>query len=336
MKKLIIAVSFFVITSVFMGGIGHAKVIKLRLAHYFSPGYAYAVGYDKFAKEVEKRTNGRVKITIYPAGQLVSAKGSFDAVSTGAIEIGHVTDAYFEGKVPLVGIVWLPFLFDDLRVMRSAVDKILPIIQREEFDPVGIKIIAACHAGWVTFGSNVKTPRLPEDLKGQKIRASAWSTSKLVKATGAAPVGGIPSGELYMAMQRGVVDGWAIPWASSGARKLHEVTKYGLVAPMQCSMGYTCMNMKAWKSLPADIQNIIQNTAREIIELEEWFLITPAASADGIKKAEAAGAKVHYITSQEIEAWRELSRPIYEEWLQKLPKKKRPIAKEMIDICIGK
>ena len=246
----------------------------------------------RFAKWVEHASKGRMKISVFSAGQLVPATESFDNLRMGTFELLQSCGAYHAGKMPLANASFqLPMgprgISDYYRLYW---DYGLFDLVSDAYAKFGAKFLAITPYG----GANI-TSKLPirtlEDFKGVKIR-TVGPQATLWKEVGAATVY-VPGGELYLALQTGVAD--AYTWSNQSIEKIkmHEVTKYMITAyptpPGNGTASHTgCLlaNEKAFNSLPLDLQNIIvrvsqqyaQYTSMIYDEWDQWFL------SEGAKK----------------------------------------------------
>ncbi len=221
----------------------------------------------KIADWVEKESNGRLVLKVYTGGTLVPAVQSFDNLRAGTFQLLHTAGAYHGGKVPVANPAFVlpmgPRSSDDF--WRLYTDYGVREIVSNEYKKQGIKFLAP--TPWSGLNVLSKKPiKTLEDFKGLKIR-TAGLQAKLFQAVGASPVF-VPGGELYLALQQGVVD--AATWANAGidGLKLGEVTDYmvcGYPSPPGSSIsagsGVILANNKAYKSLPADLQLIVERCA---------------------------------------------------------------------------
>ncbi|WP_078083177.1 TRAP transporter substrate-binding protein [Microbulbifer mangrovi] len=220
---------------------------------------------ERFARKVDAMSNGRLKIKVFGAGELVPAMGVFGAVSSGAAQVGHGAAYYWKGKVPAAQFFtavpfglnaqemngWLHYggglkLWEEL----YAPFDLLPMAGGS----TGVQM-----AGW--FNKEINTV---DDLKGLKMRIPGLGGEVLNRAGGTAVT--IPGGELYTALQTGVIDAteWVGPY-NDLAFGFHQIAKYyyypGWHEPG--SILEIIVNKTAFEKLPADLQAIVRTAARD-------------------------------------------------------------------------
>lgn len=242
---------------------------------------------QNFANRVETASGGRMKIDVFPAGQLVPTPGVIDAVRAGALEIGHTFLVYFSGKEPgLSGINEWPIGFDPLQgsgwfYEGGGMELVEPIVAEYGLHMLGVTPVLAENM-WLT-----KPVASVDDLKSVKIRSSGL-TADAFASLGAAVVS-LPVEDVYNSLQRGVIDGaefttipvhYGFGW--------HEVAKY-VVQPAFSKGSYAdwIVNEKAWAALPNDLKDIVDNAVREAGA--EYFEAAKAEEAELIEKMKAAG-----------------------------------------------
>jgi TRAP-type C4-dicarboxylate transport system substrate-binding protein len=228
--------------------------IKLSYSVFFPPTHIQAVTATEWAQEVEKRTNGRVKITIYAGGTLTPAPQCYEGVVNGVSDIGMSCFAYTLGRFPLLEGLDLPLGYPNgtvaTRIATEMVEKDTP----EEVAGVPVLYLHAHGPGLLASKKPVRTLA---DMKGLKIRATGLS-QKIVTALGGTPVA-MPQGDTYEALSKGVVDATLCPIETLKGWKQGEVVSSVTDAT---AVGYTTamfvvMNKGKWDKLPADIQKTI-------------------------------------------------------------------------------
>lgn len=217
-----------------------------------------------FAEQVEKRSKGRVKIQVHWNGSLVPGPETLNAVSTGLVEMGKIFTVSYKGQIPLWNIGNLAFLNPDpfvamstLRDMRAE----FPAFRRE-LEKQGITVIADISAGPTSILSRAPIKSL-SDLKGLKVRAAGVQADAL-KVVGAVPVS-IAYGELYEALQRGIVDAATVYEPAIISSRLNEVTSHLIYAPLGQAVQGEIVNTAFWNGLPKDVRDLLQETMDEAI-----------------------------------------------------------------------
>jgi TRAP-type C4-dicarboxylate transport system substrate-binding protein len=241
-----------------------ADQVTLRVADFYPPGHPIRKGFlEAWAAPLEKRTNGRVKIDYYGHESLVKAKDILDATINGVADIGNMT--YAGSRVPLIFYQQLPGVYEDDQTVGAAraMWKIHKKYVTPEFEKLGLKLLYVNSTTGYQVMTTKQAIRKLSDVQGMKFRVAGSVLPHSVKALGGVPVS-MTMGEVYEAMERGVVDGIALSVPSVKAYAFYEILKY---ATVNCNLGgypsYFAMNMKTWNSLPDDIKKTIEDMALE-------------------------------------------------------------------------
>ena len=302
------------------------KPIELSYSSFFPASYGMGQAATAWAKEIEKRSNGRVKITMYHGGTLTDAAGCYEGVVTGISDIGQSVLAYTRGRFPLMEVLDLPGYPPNALVTTRVADDFYRKFQPKELADTHILYMHAHIPGTITM---VKKPvRTLEDMKGMKIRATGLAT-KIVEALGATPVA-MAIGEQYDAMRKGVVDGTVAAPNMLLGWKLAEVSQYstfvrdvGYVSAM-----FVAMNLNKWNALPPDIQKIFTDVSNEWVDYsgKQWNAI----EIEGFQYAKKAGHTFINLPEQEQARWRAAVRPLEDGYIKSMAAKGLP-GKEAIE-----
>ena len=229
------------------------KTIKLTFSGIFPMAHLHSKLNQLFCDEITKRTNGRVEITFYPGGTLVSAVKNFEGVVKGMTDIGMSCPLYVPGRFPVSEIFELPSRLDDGWVTAKVYADLYHQFDLKEYKDVHVLYFHGPSHNIISTRT-VPVHRL-EDLKGMVLRASGGATST-VTAFGATPRA-MHMGEAYAALSKGVVEGQFSAPESLIGWKHAEVVKYASIPPVSTSScQYAVMNKRKWNSLPDDIQKI--------------------------------------------------------------------------------
>ncbi|OZG75084.1 ABC transporter substrate-binding protein [Hahella sp. CCB-MM4] len=221
---------------------------------------------EHFAQEVDKMSNGRLKIKVYGAGELVPALEVFDAVSQGTAEVGHGAAYYWKGKVPAAQFfATVPFGLN-AQELNSWISYGGGLeLWEEVYAPFGVIPMLGGNTGVQMGGWFNKEINSLEDLKGLKMRIPGLGGEVLQRA-GGTPVQ-LPGGEIFTALQTGTIDAteWVGPY-NDLAFGLHKAAKYyyypGWHEP-GTALEFT-FNKKAFEALPTDLQAILRVAAKSI------------------------------------------------------------------------
>jgi len=295
------------------------ETIELSYSIFFPPTHIQCTTADDWAKEVEKRTNGRVKITVYPGGTLTKADQCYDGVVKGISDIGMSCLAYTRGRFPLLEGLDLPLGYPDGKTAtRIATDMVMKYAPAEMADTHVLYI----HAHGPGILASKKPVRNLDDVKGLKVRATGLS-SKIVEALGGAPVG-MSQPETYEALQKGVAEATFCPIETLKGWKQGEVIECVTDTSV---IGYTTamfvvMNKAKWEALPADLQEIISQVSAEWVDKhgEAW----DQADAGGAAFIRELGREEIALAPEEEARWTAAVKPILDEYVKATEEKSLP------------
>ncbi|WAJ37751.1 TRAP transporter substrate-binding protein [Pseudomonas sp. GOM7] len=224
------------------------------------------VGAERFAKLVDEMSNGRLKVKVYAAGELVPALEVFDAVSRGTAEMGHGAPYYWKGKVPAAQFFCaLPFGPNAQEMNAWLHYGGGQQLWEEVYKPFGVLPMACGNTGVQTAGWFNKEINSVDDFKGLKMRTPGLGGEVLTKMGGT--VVNMPAGEIFTALQTGAIDAteWIGPY-NDLALGLHKAAKYYYTPGWQePSVQFELdVNLKAWETLPADLKAIVRAAARDV------------------------------------------------------------------------
>lgn len=301
-------------TAVLMSGQATADdVYTIKLGHTGAPNHHYQTISEMYAEKVADATDGHVKIEIYPSDQLGTQLESVEGTMYGTHDMVLTSEAVLSNWAPDMGILNLPFLFDDLddyqKVMNSEVgDKFA-----RKMEPFGVTVIGWWENGMRHITNNSKPIQVPEDLKGMKIRVPEGEIFvETFKALGAGPTV-ISFGELYSALQLGTVDGQENPPAHILTQKFYEVQDY-VSRTGHIHLGSPLIiNTALLESLPKDYADAIVRIAQEMgpihtkmvqdLEVEQW------------KEVAQTGMNINDVDKK---PFKEAVAPVYEMFKEKL------------------
>jgi len=293
--------------------------VKLNYSVFFPAPHKNAVLATEWAKEIEKRTAGKVQITVFPGGTLTPADKCYDGVVKGISDIGFSVLAYTRGKFPLTEVSDLPLGIKSGLVASKAFNDYYKKFKPKELDEVKIMYLHGHGPGILHTKKGVTKL---EDLKGMKIRCTGMA-AKIVTALGGVPVA-MPMGETYDALSRGVVDGSMAPYEALQGWKWGEVVRFtteNFGSSYSTGM-FVVMNKDKWNSLPPDIQKIIEQVNEEYIEKQGklWDEIDKAGRDATIK----LGNQIVPLSQDEDWKWQKAVKPLLDEYQKNMKDKGLP------------
>lgn len=265
--KLIVILLALMLATVPMLGACSApatEVVELSYSNFFPSTHFHSILAEEWIKEIETRTNGKVKITYYPGGSLTTAAQVYDGVVEGISDIGMSVLAYSMGRFPASELVDLPHAYPNGWVATKVANDLYQEFQPAEFDDSHVLYFHA-HGPGVVFTTE-KPVRTMEDLKGLVIRSTGVG-AKIMEALGAEGYGA-SQGEAYDLMAKGTIDGSFTPREVLKGWKQAEVVKYvtGCYDVGNTTNMFVVMNEDKWSALPEEIQTIIAEVSQGWIE----------------------------------------------------------------------
>jgi TRAP-type C4-dicarboxylate transport system substrate-binding protein len=295
-----------------------AEEVKLTLSTYYPQSYQHLYDpLENFAKNVEKMSEGRIKVDFFHSGQLFGGKEELGALERGEIDISAPLDIYHTGAVPELGIASLPFLWPSVASVQKTIDAGLwDQGIKQALDKRNIVVLNVIAGDPYQVYAKEDPVLKPEDFKGRKWAVSGTTASKAVQLMGGAPTT-MSSGELYLALQRGTIDGTTRPLITGLGRKLYEVNKHMTFLNMAYYSSFLSMNKEKWNSLPADLQQVLKDAAA--IRGKEAHA-SVLAFMDSVKtKFREAGVEVHELDDKALANFKGRMNPVYDWWKEQLP-----------------
>jgi len=304
-----------------------AKVIELNYSIFFPPTHIQCQMATEWAKEIEKRTNGAVKINLYPAGQLTKAPQCYEGVVNGVSDIGMSCFAYSLGRFPLLEGLDLPLGYPNgMTASKIATQLVAKYASAESSD---VKVIYI-HAHGPGILASKKPVATLEDVKDLKIRATGLSAS-IVTALGGNPVA-MSQPDTYEALQKGVVEATFCPVETLKGWKQGEVINSITNSSV---IGYTTamfvvMNKNKWDLLPDDIKEII--TAVNSEWLDKHGQAWDDADKQGYEFIAELKKGVIELSPEEQAKWVAAVKPVIDAYIAKCKEKNLPGAELVDDI----
>lgn len=287
---------------------------ELTFSTYLPPAYEYVwKPLENFVKNVEQRSDGRVKINVFHSGQLFDGFEELPALSRGDVDMVNMTSTYPSGTVPALSIFTLPFLFDNTDHLKRALDAgLFDLGVRQEMQDQHDAVVLGL-APWDPYELySRKTPiKTSDDFKGKVWASTGSIDAQAIQALGGSPTS-LPSSELYLSFDRGVIDATPRPLLTGMGRNLFEVAKNISLANFGLDVSIMAINKDKWDGLPADIQEIITVAAKE--RDAEQLALVQAFIAESIGKYESLGVNVERVAPEEITKMRAATAPVVEQW----------------------
>jgi tripartite ATP-independent transporter DctP family solute receptor len=294
-----------------LGGRAQAQGITLRAADIHPDGYPTIEGVKFMGKLVEERTGGRIKLQMFHSRQLGDEKDTLEQTRFGVIDITRVNTAPLNNLVPETMVVGLPFIFRDAAQMHKVMDG--PIGEDVGRATLAHGLVTLCYydSGARSFYTKPRAVPEPADLKGMKIRvqqSDMWVALMRAFGANATP---LPFGEVYSALQTGVVDGAENNIPTYVTSRHFEVAKFYTKTEHSLSPEILAMSKRSFDKLPKPDQEIIRQAAKESVPhmRKLWFAMEDQA----LKQAVEGGAQVVAANKKAYEA---LVQPVYDQFVK--------------------
>jgi C4-dicarboxylate-binding protein DctP len=262
MRKLILAAASAAALAL-IGPVSAQSPIVIKFSHVVASNTPKGAAADKFKELAEKYTDGKVKVEVYPNSTLYKDKEELEALQLGAVQMLAPSNSKF-GPIGIreFEVFDLPYILPDLATLRKVTDGPLGAKLLKLLEPKGMTGLAYWDNGFKEMTANKKLIT-PADYKGVKFRIQS---SKVLEAQFRS-LGSIPQvmafGEVYQALQTGVVDGQENTTSNIYSQKMHEVQKY-MTMTNHGYIGYVVVvNKKFWDGLPAEIRTQLEKAMKE-------------------------------------------------------------------------
>ncbi|MFD1708938.1 TRAP transporter substrate-binding protein [Siminovitchia sediminis] len=288
------------------------ETITLRLGHQANEGVTYFNSAEKFAEEMEERTDGKIKIEVYPAAQLGNEVEMTKEVQQGSLDMVITSTGPLSNFAADFAVFQMPFLFDDVQHVYDSLEGEFGQLLNEKAEEVGMKNLGYIGNGFKSL-SNSKRPILnAEDLKGLQMRVNEDPlTTDVYRALGADPTP-IAAPEMYTALQQGVAHGYEGDMPAHDNFKIFEVTDYLSEIQMTFSASLILINQDLFDSFEPEIQDIFLELGAKYakdgtVESEKMEkALFQEAIDSGVEVTRKADGKI------DIESLKEAVQPIYE------------------------
>jgi TRAP-type C4-dicarboxylate transport system substrate-binding protein len=307
-----------------------ADVIKLRYAMWMPPTHKMSIMVDQWCKEVEKRTDGRIKVMPYFGGTLAAPQLVYDGLLKGAFDIGQTALAYNTGRFPFSEILDYPLGYRDAKQATALENAFAARFkpQLKEFEDV--KMLYFFSPG-PTLIHTRKVISGVSGIKGMRIKGSGLNL-KALEALGAVP-STVTMAETYDALQKGMLDGMLQFTETLQTFRFGEILKctvmdHGIsTAPVQ----YVAINKKKWESLPKDVQQIIEKINQEWVEKTVKELT--AMDKEAYEFLKKRGHTIVTVSKEEQVKTAEKMKPVLDLYVQAMKAKGLP-GDEALKFCL--
>lgn len=292
------------------------RPILIKFPHVTSPITPKGLAAERFKNLVEERLAGRVVVEVYPSGQLMNDDDSIEALAFGEVQMIATSLSKFDRLTNKFQVFDLPFLFPSLDVIEKFQNGEARETLLGAMSSHGLQGLGFWHNGMKHFTGPVPMSD-PAAAKGLKFRIME---SDVLQAQ-ILQIGGSPQKmafvEVYQALQTGAVDAQENTWSNIYSSKFYEVQKH-LTVTNHGYVGYLiAVNAAFWAGLPDDIRTELESIVNEV---STWAnQRAKSINEDALDKIVASGSsEVTYLTAEELVAWQQTMRPVWDDFSDKI------------------
>ena len=292
MKRLLSFTSFCFLLICALGCKPESKVRIIKMGHAQVTAHPVHNAMVYLAERVEEKSNGRIKVKVYPNQQLGTERELLELLQIGSLGMTKVSAASLEAFSPEISVLGLPYLFRD----DEHIDKVFNgeigdqlLLSSEKF---WLRGLCFYDAGKRSFYSKTKPIETPEDLKGLKIRVQESKMAiNMVRGMGGSPTP-VAYGELYTALQQGIVDAAENNPPSFYNSRHYEVCKYYTIDEHTVIPDVVLISTKVWELLSPEEQQWMQEAADEsaVYQSKLW----KESVDESMREVEKAGVIISY------------------------------------------
>lgn len=307
-----------------------AQTIELKLSHYLPPNNTISRELVRWADELDQKSNGRLKVTIFGAGQMGPPPRQYDLARTGVADLSYLLHGFLPGRFALTELAHLPNIWDrtgpDGKVQTLSVAEasavmtgMIPELMAEHSGTKPLYIIASPTVSPMFKQAEV---HMPADVKGMRIRHNGPIGAAMLEAWGASPAAVAPA-ELGDAIQKGTIDGMLFNFEAAETFQIGGDIRHILDLKPAAATFALVINQKRYDSLPADLKALIDQTTG-VAAARRVGAVYDQAEAAGREYVLKSGVKITVPTDAERKAFRDASAPVIERTVAALEGKSLP------------
>ena len=307
LKNVLSACAFTAVVFLALPGTGEAaKPITLKYGHGDNERAVFHTGAMAFKEEVEKRSNGAIKVQIYPNSQLGTLREMFEGLQMGTVDVATAVSSVVANFCPEIAVYDLPCLLDDYQHAYRTLDGSVGQFLNAELRKNGVEPLGWWQIGFRNITSS-KDVQSIDDLKGLRIRIMPSNIFRdMFLQVGVDPVP-MEWSELFTALQQGTVDGQENPYTQILDTNFYEVQKYLIESEHAYSPGLLSMSGKTWAKLDEEQRAVVTESAKIATQ------VARKATEDRVKAAkdelvEKHGMQFRKLDKKELQA---KMRPVY-------------------------
>ena len=291
----------------------HKQTIRFSSAG--SEGSPLVEGQHKFAELVEEKSDGKIKVKIFPAGMLGGDMQAVSSLQGGVLQASVMNAGLLSSLAPDFALLDLPFLFETPEEADAVMDGPVGEIFAEELDEKGLVALSYWELGFRQLTNSRRPVETVDDIEGLKIRVvQSPIYLDMFNALGANAVP-MPFTEVYTALETGTVDGQENPAPSILTAKLNEVQKYMTLTRHTYNPMVMLYSKPLWEKLDPDEQALLKEAAVEAAAYQRQ--LSRDSDAEAIETLKADGMIVTELSPEEIARFREKTKPVADTYAAK-------------------
>jgi len=280
--------------------------VMFRLSNQFPGTHLISRALVVFAEKVNEYSNGTLECRIFDNAQLYRDTEIVEALLDNLVDTGLVATNQWSGMVPAIDVFDIPFVFKDLTSIKKFLDAGAAELLDRELEAMGIKNLFWVDYGYIQFYNNRRPIRTPADMRGLTMRSFSATDAETLRLLGAAPTV-MSSSEMYMALQRGTVDGATTGMPAAVSRRIFEVQRYMTVANYSTAQFVVQGNLAWWSTLSPEHQDVVKRAG---LYAEAWIRDNVAeAESEAQQIITDSGVEVYILNDEERREFQEMTVP---------------------------
>ena len=293
----------------------------LRMGIGLSENSPQYISSQYFGEILEKRTDGRITVDVFPNSQLGDDVQMLEMLQTGTLDMTYPSSSAATSYVEELAVFDLPFLLPSREAAIDVLQSDVALELLEGFEDSGLKPLAFSENGYRQLSNSARPVETPEDVAGLDVRGLSVRTMEnpvhldIWETLGANPTP-MAFGELFSAMEQGVVDGQENPWSTILTSNFHEVQDYGTETRHVYTPFIMMLSERTWDSMAPEYQELVMEAARQSAEYE----IQLSAEYDewSREQLEERGMEITRLNDEQLAAFQEAVQPVYEKWAPRI------------------
>lgn len=283
---------------------------EMRCSHQYAPSFPVSEVIQNWAKDVERLSEGELKVTVFGADSLVKANDNITAVAKGSVECAFSTNFQWGKTLPVMSVMARPFAMPTNEAWQKFPESNLAEFLEEKLAEKGVVNVAWLYSsGRAVFMAKGKELISPESFKSVKIRGFNPQFDEGLSALGAIPVT-LPGSETYQALSTGVIDAGVTDITSAYSRKFYEVQDKMVSSPVLSATIHGYLNPRFYKGLSDKSKSALAEAGK--IASQSAFEMTSAAAASTPDKLREHGVSIREASAEEITALASLMVPAFD------------------------